>query len=83
MCSLEFYAPDGEHVVEGEFDTVEEAIERWNDIGSRWVFYPIGVIFASPGRVTRVKVAPSGFEYLQGLYRKTFEQAIKDGEFDE
>jgi hypothetical protein len=29
-----------EYVKEGEFDTYESAIDRMNNIGSRWIFYP-------------------------------------------
>lgn len=79
MYSLEFYAPDGASVTEGEFETIEEATDRWNDIGSRWIFYPIGVVFTPGGMV---KVAPNGFEYLEGKYRKMFEKAIEEGEFE-
>lgn len=75
MYTLEFYAPDGASVKEGEFEAVERAIDKWDDIGSRWIFYPIGVIFSQKGRVT---VASEGMEHLEGSYRKRFEQAIKE-----
>ena len=39
------FASDGEYITEGEFKTVEEAWERINDWGSRWIFYPFtGVV---------------------------------------
>lgn len=44
MYNLIFIAPDGQHVTEGEFNTIEEAQERWANIGSRWIFYPFGAI---------------------------------------
>lgn len=75
MYRLEFYAPDGDNVLEKEFDTVQEALDRWADIGSRWFFYPIGVIFTPKGRV---KVAPDGFEFLEGKYRKSFESNLEE-----
>lgn len=31
---------DVDIVREGEFDTLEEAVYRMNNIGSRWFFYP-------------------------------------------
>ena len=75
MYTLEFYAPDGEHVKEGEFENVKDAIERWQDIGSRWIFYPMGVIFTPKGQV---KVAADGFEFIEGKYRKAFKQMVKE-----
>lgn len=45
MYKLMFFAPDGEYVTEGEFDNNADAVKRWNNIGSRWIFYPIGAIF--------------------------------------
>jgi hypothetical protein len=75
MYTLEFYSPDGDSVREGEFESVDDAINRWYDIGSRWIFYPIGVVFTPKGRV---KVAPDGYEFLQGMYRKKFETFVKE-----
>jgi len=75
MYSLEFYDPDGASVREGEFENAEDAIDRWNNIGSRWIFYPMGVIFTSGGKV---KVAAYGCEHLEGIYRKSFEQELKE-----
>jgi hypothetical protein len=31
---------DGEYQTEGEFNSVSEAWDRSNDMGSRWYFYP-------------------------------------------
>lgn len=31
---------DGEYRTEGEFNSVYEALDRSNDMGSRWYFYP-------------------------------------------
>lgn len=73
--TLEFYAPDGASVKEGEFDNLEEAIDRWQNIGSRWIFYPMGVIFTPGGKV---KVAADGFEFIEGKYRKAFERLVKE-----
>lgn len=73
MYTLEFYAPDGDSVREGTFNTIQEAIDRWCDIGSRWIFYPIGVVFTPGGRVA---AAPDGLEFLEGRYRKAFESNL-------
>jgi hypothetical protein len=75
MYSLEFYAPDGEYVVEAQSDNLDELLERWANIGSRWIFYPIGVIMTPKGQV---KVAPDGFEFLQGIYRKKWESCLEE-----
>lgn len=73
--TLEFYAPDGESIREGEFTDLQEALERWWNIGSRWIFYPIGVIFTEKGKV---KAAPEGLEFLEGSYRRKFETIVKE-----
>ncbi len=44
MYKLLCFAPDGSYVTEGEFDEIAEANRRDNDLGSRWIFYPIHVI---------------------------------------
>lgn len=73
--TLEFYASDGESVREGEFTDLQEALERWWNIGSRWYFYHIGVIFTEKGMV---KVAPDVLQPLEGSYRKKFETVVKE-----
>lgn len=80
MYSLEFYAPDGAHVKEGESDNLEELIDRWNNIGSRWFFYPIGVIFTQGGMV---KLALDEYKHTEGRYRKYFEAEIEEDYGDE
>ncbi len=41
---LYLFAPDGDFVTEpGEFDSIEEFWDRVNDLGSRWIFYPLPV----------------------------------------
>lgn len=37
---LNFFAEWEETVLEGRFDTLDEAYDRMNNIGSRWIFYP-------------------------------------------
>jgi hypothetical protein len=39
-----FAAPDGAYVHEGTFDTTDEANEYVSNVGSRWIFYPLGMI---------------------------------------
>lgn len=43
--ALVMIAPDGENVTEGNnFPTPAAAWQRCNDMGSRWIFYPIPVV---------------------------------------
>ncbi len=42
---LSFFSDDGESVIEGQFDTLDEALDRMDNIGSRWIFYPNAMIF--------------------------------------
>lgn len=37
-------APDGEHVCEGWFPTIEACFERAENMGSRWFFYPFALV---------------------------------------
>ena len=66
------FAFDGESIQEGEFKTVQEAWNRINDWGSRWIFYPItGVI-----KNARVVSMCDGFEFLQNKNKKTVKTYI-------
>ena len=35
---------DGDKVTEGQFDTVNDALDRSENMGSRWIFYPIHIV---------------------------------------
>lgn len=61
---LMFLSPDGEAVREGDFDNIAEAEARWGNIGSRWFFYPIGVIVT--GVSDTIVQAPEGWESWHG-----------------
>lgn len=37
------YAPDGDYVWDFKCDTVKEVLDEVNDMGSRWIFYPMVV----------------------------------------
>lgn len=75
MYTLEFYAPDGASVKEAESEDLQELLNRWENIGSRWFFYPIGVIFTKKGKVKEVS---DELRWLKGKYRKAFEAAIDE-----
>ncbi len=50
MKRLICIAPDGAFVKEGSFDTTEDAWNRAEDMGSRWIFYPIHVVTGAKGK---------------------------------
>lgn len=61
-------APDGAFVREGEHKTVSDAWNRFNDMGSRWVFYPVSFVTGSScSDLARVLDAPSQFSWAKGL----------------
>jgi len=47
---------DGRYVTEGEFDSVEQAWQRSDDMGSRWDFYPFHFVTTASGKT--IKDAP-------------------------
>jgi hypothetical protein len=60
---------NGEHVTErgpidGLFESVKNAAERSEDMGSRWFFYPFHFILSASGKT--VKAAPAPLEVLNG-----------------
>lgn len=73
MYKLYFIAPDNEYVIEGEYTTIEEAIYNWQNIGSRWIFYPFGVITTQKGFIVLTH------ELLQDkYYRKNIKTLLRD-----
>jgi hypothetical protein len=55
-----------DYVREGEFDTKEEAEDRMNNIGSRWIFYPNACIIEELGdkRLLVGIYMADGFNYI-------------------
>jgi hypothetical protein len=52
---LKCLATDGEMVTEGrDFDSVSQAWERANEMGSRWIFYPVRVVTTEGGFIRGV-----------------------------
>lgn len=51
MHTLVVMAFDGETKTEGEFDSVEAAWARDDDMGSRWYFYPFHLVVDEDGKV--------------------------------
>lgn len=54
MYILQFIAPDGETIKDNEFKTIKEALKAWEDIGSKWFFYPFGVITTQKGYIREI-----------------------------
>ncbi len=42
---LSFFDEPEDSVIEGRFDTLDDAYDRMDNIGSRWIFYPNAMIF--------------------------------------
>jgi hypothetical protein len=76
-------ALDGDKVTEGQFDTVNDALDRSANMGSRWFFYPIHVV---TGQVKILDVpdlveTEGGFLSLAGFkgkHLKTLVNFLKD-----
>ena len=56
---------DGEYKKEGQFDTIDQAWERSNDMGTRWFFYPFHFV------TTEKTIVDSGIAGLIGKRIKT------------
>jgi len=51
MYILQFIALDGATVKDSEHKTINEALKAWDNIGSKWFFYPFGVITTEGGYI--------------------------------
>lgn len=59
--ALHMLAPDGEFITEGSnFPTIEAAWERANNMGSRWIFYPIPVVTGPGSGFPVIRDTPAG-----------------------
>ena len=58
---LKCLAPDGDMVTEGrDFDSIESAWRRADEMGSRWIFFPFCVVTTAGGIIRSVpEHAPS------------------------
>lgn len=64
---------DGDYVTEGrDFETIESAWGRFDDMGSRWYFYPFPFVMSASGKT--VVDTP---ELLQHLKRKRLVSVVK------
>lgn len=53
------FALDGDYITEGNFETIDQAWERINDWGSRWVFYPLTGVVKNKRVVSFCDILPS------------------------
>ena len=67
------FAPDGDFVTDFRSDTKEEVWDKVNDMGSRWIFYPI--VFVATDKSI---VDSNGVEHLQGKRIATVQKYIAD-----
>jgi hypothetical protein len=66
MFRLICMAPDGDYVTEGSnFETVQAAWDRAEDMGSRWIFYPFSFVTTRSGLT--VKDAPEALSLFKGM----------------
>lgn len=73
------FAPDGEYVT--DFRDREEKEEVWNeinDMGSRWIFYPIPFVATDKTIVS----TPEGLEHLRGKRISTVVQVLASADQD-
>lgn len=75
---------DGDYVTEGrDFESIDEAWDRSEDMGSRWYFYPFHFVLTASGKT--VAESPDNLERFNGKRIKTvakeFAQLANDPEF--
>lgn len=82
MYKAILFSPDGEdYVTDFERKTKEEVIEAIDNMGSRWIFYPIVGIIRSDSRATipnkRINIEGGIFDNLNGIAVKSLMAFIK------
>ena len=63
------FSINGDYVTDNERDTVTEVWDAVNNMGSRWIFYPLPFVIKSGADMKRGRIvsACDGFEHLKGL----------------
>lgn len=79
MYKAILFAPDGDYVTDfTNTDTKQEVWDKINDMGSRWVFYPICFV------AKKIIVdTPEGLEHLKGKTIKQISEHLKNTDQDE
>ena len=71
------FALDGKYITEGEFKTIEEAWNRINDWGSRWIFFPIPAVIKGNTIVDSCDILP---EWKNKRIKTISKMLEKDGD---
>ena len=86
--TLVLISADGKDLVtDGTFDTVAEAENYWQDLGSKWFFYPFAAIVVKPYYRSeilnkKIIVPPDELPKLKGKKVSFYVGLIKSGELD-
>lgn len=68
------FAPDGEFITDfKERKEIQNVWDEINDMGSRWIFYPICFV----GTDKTITDTPEGLEYLKGKRIKTVKKILE------
>ncbi len=81
MYKLLLLAPDGEYVMEGPCETIEDCEDMSEDMGSRWIFYPFHFVIKDHGQLSmtqRIIRAPDSIDHLAECSVKTTLDYIKE-----
>ena len=72
------FAPDGESVSDCHSATVDGVWNEVNDMGSRWIFYPISMVVreGSNKRTGRIVSACDGLKHWEGKTCDAFSDAL-------
>lgn len=71
------FAPDGEHVTDfRDSATKDDVWDMVNDMGSRWIFYPI--VFVATDKT--IVDTPEGLEHLKGTRIKTMSKILANAD---
>ena len=76
-CKLICMSFDGEYVTENPvFESIEQAWDHSNDLGSKWYFYPFHWVVTESGKT--IKDTPDLLKIFKGKRVKTVEMVFKD-----
>lgn len=75
-CKLICMTFNGDSVTEGEFDSVNEAWERSEDMGSRWFFFPFHFVLTETGKT--IKDTFQGLEWMKGKRLSTIKKIFSE-----
>ena len=80
VYNLVCIAPDGDHATDCHDRPFDECIQRSQDMGSRWIFYPFHVITTPSNKTVADAFGP--MECFIGKRLTTLKKAIATGEYN-